>query len=129
MTRKIRFLAGAGAATLAASVLMTPGASAAGRPSTSFAEIFAAGPREILRSGGELANIAAAAYLGQAAAIEDKNILASALAIHSVEGRHAAALNTLSCSSRGSVPSRVTKMRPAPSISAASSSSTGTPSK
>ena len=58
-----------------------------------FGEIFAAGPREILRSGGDLANIAAAAYLGQANRIQDRNILASVLAIHTVEGRQAAALN------------------------------------
>jgi hypothetical protein len=63
------------------------------RPSTSFGEIFAAGPREILRSGAELANVAAAAYLGQANRIQDRNLLASVLAIHTVEGRQAAALN------------------------------------
>jgi hypothetical protein len=40
-------------------------------------------------------NLGAAAYLGQAANIESPEVLASALAIHSVEGRHAAVLNTL----------------------------------
>ena len=40
-------------------------------------------------------NLGAAAYLGQAAAISDPEILAAALSIHSVEGRHAAVLNTL----------------------------------
>jgi hypothetical protein len=40
-------------------------------------------------------NLGAAAYLGQAANIQSPEVLASALAIHSVEGRHAAALGTL----------------------------------
>lgn len=62
-------------------------------PRTTFGDIFAAGPREVLRSGAELANIAAAGYLGQTNRIQDRNILASVLAIHTVEGRQAAALN------------------------------------
>ena len=65
----------------------------ADRPATDFSQIFAAGPRELLRSGAELANVAAAAYLGQANRIQDRNLLASVLAIHSVEGRQAAAVN------------------------------------
>ena len=40
-------------------------------------------------------NLGAAAYLGQAANIQSKEILAAALAIHTVEARHASALNTL----------------------------------
>ena len=40
-------------------------------------------------------NLGAAAYLGQAARIQSPEVLAAALSIHSVEGRHAAALNTL----------------------------------
>jgi rubrerythrin len=40
-------------------------------------------------------NLGAAAYLGQAANIESPEVLASALAIHSVEGRHAAVLNAV----------------------------------
>jgi hypothetical protein len=71
-----------------------------GTPSTppetpGFGEIFAAGPREVLESGAELANLAAAAYLGQANRIQDRNLLASVLAIHSVEGRQAAAINRI----------------------------------
>ena len=38
-------------------------------------------------------NLGAAAYLGQAPNIQSKEILAAALAIHSVEARHAATLN------------------------------------
>jgi hypothetical protein len=40
-------------------------------------------------------NLGAAAYLGQAPRIQSKEILAAALAIHTVEGRHAATLNAL----------------------------------
>ncbi len=40
-------------------------------------------------------NLGAAAYLGQAANIQSPEVLASALAIHSVEARHAATLGTL----------------------------------
>jgi ferritin-like protein len=40
-------------------------------------------------------NLGAAAYLGQAGNIKSKEILAAALAIHSVEARHAATLNAV----------------------------------
>ncbi len=40
-------------------------------------------------------NLGASAYLGQAGAIKSPEVLASALAIHSVEARHAATLATL----------------------------------
>ncbi|HET9676635.1 MAG TPA: ferritin-like domain-containing protein [Solirubrobacterales bacterium] len=49
----------------------------------------------VLELAATVENLGAAAYLGQAANIESPEVLASALAIHSVEGRHAAALNTL----------------------------------
>jgi hypothetical protein len=62
-------------------------------PSTNFAEVFAAGPREVLRAGGLIGNLAAAGYLGQTNRIQDSNLLASVLAIHTVEGRQAAAVN------------------------------------
>jgi hypothetical protein len=51
--------------------------------------------RSVLELAGTVENLGAAAYLGQAANIRSPEVLASALAIHSVEGRHAAALNTL----------------------------------
>ncbi len=50
---------------------------------------------DVLVLAATVENLGAAAYLGQAANIESPDILAAALAIHSVEGRHAAALNVL----------------------------------
>jgi hypothetical protein len=49
----------------------------------------------VLDLAATVENLGAAAYLGQAAAIESEEILAAALAIHSVEARHAATLNLL----------------------------------
>ena len=51
--------------------------------------------KSALELAGTVENLGAAAYLGQAANIKSPEVLASALAIHSVEGRHASALNTL----------------------------------
>ena len=51
--------------------------------------------KAVVELAGEVENLGAAAYLGQAARIESPEVLASALAIHSVEGRHAATLNLL----------------------------------
>ena len=64
-------------------------------PATAFDDIFAAGPQEVLSLGASLENLSAAAYLGQINRIQDRNLLASLLAIHTVEGRQAAALNRL----------------------------------
>ncbi len=49
----------------------------------------------VLKLAATVENLGAAAYLGQAANIESPDILAAALSIHSVEGRHAAVLNVL----------------------------------
>ena len=51
--------------------------------------------KSVLELAGTVENLGAAAYLGQAANIKSPEVLASALAIHSVEGRHAAVLNSL----------------------------------
>ncbi|HET9103486.1 MAG TPA: ferritin-like domain-containing protein [Solirubrobacteraceae bacterium] len=47
----------------------------------------------VAKLAGAVENLGAAAYLGQAGAIQSKEILAAALAIHSIEARHAATLN------------------------------------
>jgi hypothetical protein len=49
----------------------------------------------VLKLAATVENLGAAAYLGQAGAIQSKEVLAAALAIHTVEARHAATLNTL----------------------------------
>ncbi len=49
----------------------------------------------VLKLAATVENLGAAAYLGQAGNIKNKEILAAALSIHSVEARHAAVLNTL----------------------------------
>ncbi len=51
--------------------------------------------KAVVELAATVENLGAAAYLGQAANIQSPEVLASALAIHSVEGRHAAALNTM----------------------------------
>jgi rubrerythrin len=51
--------------------------------------------RAVLRLAATIENGGAAAYLGQANRIRDKEVLAAALSIHSVEARHAATLNGL----------------------------------
>jgi rubrerythrin len=49
----------------------------------------------ILHQALDLESLGVAAYLGQADRISDKELLAAALAIHTVEGRHTAAIATL----------------------------------
>ncbi|HMC49410.1 MAG TPA: ferritin-like domain-containing protein [Solirubrobacterales bacterium] len=51
--------------------------------------------KSVLELAATVENLGAAAYLGQATNIKGASVLAAALSIHSVEGRHAAALNTL----------------------------------
>jgi len=51
--------------------------------------------KTIVKTAQAVENLGAAAYLGQAPRIKNKDILAAALSIHSVEARHAAVLNTL----------------------------------
>ncbi len=50
---------------------------------------------QVASLAGQVENLGAAAYLGQAGNIKSKEILAAALAIHTIEARHAATLNTL----------------------------------
>jgi rubrerythrin len=70
----------------------TAGAKPAPKPKTEFPLKNA---KSVLELAGTVENLGAAAYLGQAANIKSPAVLAEALSIHSVEGRHAAALNTL----------------------------------
>ncbi|MHB8658057.1 MAG: ferritin-like domain-containing protein [Solirubrobacteraceae bacterium] len=71
-----------------ASSLGTPAAKPVGKfPLTSAAAV--------AKLASAVENLGAAAYLGQAGNIQSKEILAAALAIHTVEARHAATLNTL----------------------------------
>ena len=62
------------------------------KPKTKFPVKSAA---SVLSLAATVENIGAAAYLGQAGRIKSKEILAAAISIHSVEARHAAALNQL----------------------------------
>ena len=71
------------------------GGTPAAMPTTKFDDIIAAGPTKIVRTAAVVENLGAAAYLGQAGRIKSKEILAAELSIHSVEARHAAALNQL----------------------------------
>jgi hypothetical protein len=71
-----------------AAKLGTPAAKPTGKfPLTSAASV--------AKLAATVENLGAAAYLGQAPNIKSAEILAAALAIHSVEARHAAVLNTL----------------------------------
>ena len=71
------------------------GGKPAAKPMTNFDAVLEGGPTKILETAADVENLGAAAYLGQAGRIKDKDILAAALSIHSVEARHAAALNEL----------------------------------
>ena len=51
--------------------------------------------KSILKLAATVENLGANAYLGQAGNIENKDVLAAALSIHTVEARHAAVLNTV----------------------------------
>lgn len=63
-------------------------------PRTDFGE-FLDGQETLLTTLADVENLGAAAYLGVAPDIQDRELLAAALSIHSVEARHAAALNKL----------------------------------
>jgi rubrerythrin len=71
------------------------GGTPAAKPKTTFQSVIEGGPKMILETAATVENLGAAAYLGQAGEIENMEVLAAALSIHSVEARHAAALNTL----------------------------------
>ena len=65
------------------------------KPKTNFQAVIDGGEKMVLETAATVENLGAAAYLGQAGRIQSKEILAVALAIHTVEARHAAALNQI----------------------------------
>ncbi len=65
------------------------------KPKASFQSVIDGGEKMVLETAATVENLGAAAYLGQAGRIKSKEILAAALAIHTVEARHAAALNKI----------------------------------
>jgi rubrerythrin len=67
----------------------------AAKPMTNFDSVLEGGEKMILQTAATVENLGAAAYLGQAGRIKNKEILAAALSIHSVEARHAAVLNNV----------------------------------
>jgi rubrerythrin len=71
------------------------GGTPAAAPKTKFGPTLDKGLTAVLQTAADVENLGAAAYLGQAGKIKSKEVLGAALAIHSVEARHAAALNTL----------------------------------
>jgi rubrerythrin len=71
------------------------GGTPAAKPKTKFQDTIDKGAKTVLETAATVENLGAAAYLGQAGNIKSKDILAAALSIHSVEARHAAALNEL----------------------------------
>jgi rubrerythrin len=71
------------------------GGTPATKPKTKFQPTLDKGLMAVLETAADVENLGAAAYLGAAGAIKNRDVLAAALSIHSVEARHAAALNTL----------------------------------
>ncbi len=71
------------------------GSPAVEKPKTKFDQVLAGGEAKILATAAMIENVGASAYLGQADKIMGEDILNAALAIHTVEARHAAALNDL----------------------------------
>jgi hypothetical protein len=62
---------------------------------TDFTSVLQGGSGTILRTASDLENLGANAYLGAVPAIVSATLLESALAIHTVEGRHAAVVSHL----------------------------------
>lgn len=65
------------------------------RPATTFDAALSGGRGRVIRVAADLENTGAGAYLAEAYKITSDEILASALAIHTVEARHASILNLM----------------------------------
>jgi rubrerythrin len=63
-------------------------------PNGDFTQVVEAGEKEVLVTAAMVENLGAGAYLNEAPRIQGEEVLAAALAIHTVEGRHAATLNS-----------------------------------
>jgi hypothetical protein len=66
----------------------------AAKPKTDFSKALKS-PKTVVDTAAMVENVGAAAYLGQAANIKSKEVLAAALSIHTVEARHASVLNQI----------------------------------
>ncbi len=64
-------------------------------PNGDFSKVISGGAKTILTTAATVENLGAGAYLDQAPKIQSPEILAAALSIHTVEARHAAALNSV----------------------------------
>lgn len=62
-------------------------------PDVDFESVIEGGAEMVLTVAARVENVGAAAYLNEAAQVQSPEVLAAALSIHAVEGRHAAALN------------------------------------
>jgi rubrerythrin len=82
-------------ADLLAAVAQQLGGTPVARPKSRFGSVIDAGKEKILETASTIENLGASAYLGQAPRIENLRILETALSIHTVEARHAAALNEI----------------------------------
>lgn len=80
---------------LLAGVVQQLGGTPVARPESRFGPVIEAGRERILEVASMVENLGASAYLGQAPRIQNLRILEAALSIHTVEGRHAAALNEI----------------------------------
>lgn len=69
------------------------GGKPAAKPKGQFKKVISGGEKMILTTAAVFENLGASAYLGQAGNIKNPDILAAALSIHAVEGRHAGVLN------------------------------------
>ena len=77
------------------STIKSMGGKPVSAPKTKFEPTLEKGLKAVLETAATVENLGAAAYLGAAGSIKNKDVLAAALSIHSVEARHAAALNAL----------------------------------